>query len=467
MKKTWGLSAALLLAATLFAPSAEAAVDTSKKETEVEKPNLNEIRLLGTNNEDWGFIEEKEPNNTFTQANKISTDDLVTGTFTNKDKDLYKLTIDGDEEVNIGLSIHTEEETKMDLSITVYDEKQKKVDVFDELTDEFGYFGDYYLKPGTYYLEASDLKNVNSGEMYYLYSYVYEEEPYIERIDGKDRYETSAFIAARSSGGYPVEHVFLATGQDFPDALAGSPLASMYAAPILLTKQNSLPDITKSTLQLLNAKSVTILGGTGAVSTQVEKSLKQLGIEVDRIAGKDRYATAAAIADELPPTDEVIVAYGRNFPDALAMGPVASMYMMPILLTEKDTLPKATVEALKSYDTSFVVGGTGAVGSKVFKQLPDPDRISGKNRFDTSVAIADYFDLDPFQVTIATGDHFADALSGSVLSYGTPLLLTPKTKLDPTVKAYVEQNETLMFTILGGPGAVSEKVEDDIWDLFE
>lgn len=440
-------------------------MDAALKAPEIEKPNLNEIRLLGT--DEWEFTEEKEPNNTFTQSNNISPDNVVTGTFTDKDKDVYKLTIDGDDEVNLILSLGTDEETKMELNVTVYDEKQNKVEAYVEDAGEFGYFGDFYLQPGTYYLEASDLKNRNNGERYYLFPYIYEEEPYIERIAGKDRYETSAFIAARSSGGMAVEHVVLATGQDFPDALAGSPLASMYAAPILLTKQNALPEITKSALQVLNTKSVTILGGTGAVSKQAEKSLKQMGIQVDRIAGIDRYATAAAIADELPPTDEVVIASGRNFPDALAVGPVASMYLMPILLTEKDSLPKATGEVLNSYDTSFVIGGTGAVGSNVFKQLPDPDRISGQNRYATSVAVADYFDLDPFQVTIASGGHFADALSGSVLSYGTPLLLTPKTKLDPSVKAYMKQNDTFMFTILGGPGAVSEKVEDDIWNLFE
>lgn len=465
MKKTWGWTTALILTAVLYAQPAEAAVDAAWKAPEIEKPNLNEIRLLGT--DEWEFTEEKEPNNTFTQSNNISPDNVVTGTFTDKDKDVYKLTIDGDDEVNLILSLGTDEETKMELNVTVYDEKQNKVEAYVEDAGEFGYFGDYYLQPGTYYLEASDLKNRNNGERYYLFPYIYEEEPYIERIAGKDRYETSAFIAARSSGGMAVEHVVLATGQDFPDALAGSPLASMYAAPILLTKQNALPEITKSALQVLNTKSVTILGGTGAVSKQAEKTLKQMGIQVDRIAGRDRYATAAAIADELPPTDEVVIASGRNFPDALAVGPVASMYLMPILLTEKDSLPKATGEVLKSYDTSFVIGGTGAVGSNVFKQLPDPDRISGQNRYATSVAVADYFDLDPFQVTIASGGHFADALSGSVLSYGTPLLLTPKTKLDPSVKAYMKQNDTFMFTILGGPGAVSEKVEDDIWDLFE
>ncbi|MYL31569.1 hypothetical protein GLW03_17255 [Halobacillus halophilus] len=465
MKKTWGWTTALLLTAVLYAQPAEAAVDAAWKAPEIEKPNLNEIRLLGT--DEWEFTEEREPNNTFTQSNNISPDDIVTGTFTDKDKDVYKLTIDGDDEVNLILSLGTDEETKMELNVTVYDEKQNKVEAYVEDAGEFGYFGDYYLQPGTYYLEASDLKNRNNGERYYLFPYIYEEEPYIERIAGKDRYETSAFIAARSSGGMAVEHVVLATGQDFPDALAGSPLASMYAAPILLTKQNALPEITKSALQVLNTKSVTILGGTGAVSKQAEKTLKQMGIQVDRIAGRDRYATAAAIADELPPTDEVVIASGRTFPDALAVGPVASMYLMPILLTEKDSLPKATGEVLKSYDTSFVIGGTGAVGSNVFKQLPDPNRISGQNRYATSVAVADYFDLDPFQVTIASGGHFADALSGSVLSYGTPLLLTPKTKLDPSVKAYMKQNDTFMFTILGGPGAVSEKVEDDIWDLFE
>ncbi|MFP3338865.1 cell wall-binding repeat-containing protein, partial [Micrococcus sp. SIMBA_131] len=124
---------------------------------------------------------------------------------------------------------------------------------------------------------------------------------------------------ARQQYGESIENVVLATGEDFPDALAAAPLAYYYNAPILLTEKKKLSKVTEAALTFLQVENVTIVGGKGAVSTSIENYLEdELGIEVDRVAGKDRYETAAAIAKELPPSDTAVVAYGKNFPDALS-----------------------------------------------------------------------------------------------------------------------------------------------------
>ncbi|WP_167506248.1 cell wall-binding repeat-containing protein [Halobacillus faecis] len=472
MKKFVGFTVAALLTSTLFTTPALATSETPFKSLEDFKkqkqvPNAQEVKLLGYN--EWGEFEEEEPNNTIAQANQITTEDYAIGKFTKDDKDYYKIEINGDEEVDLSVSLFSmdEDDTNMQLNVNVYDSTGKEMDSYYEDSDEYGYGGGFYLDPGVYYFEASDLANLNNGETYMLSPLVLDDEPFIDRIAGEDRYHTAAAIAVRRSGGYPSDHVILATGADFPDALAGAPLAFYYDAPILLTRKNALPQITKSTIDVLDAKSVTILGGTGAISKDVENALVKSGLDVERISGSDRYETATAIAEVLPPSDGAVVAYGRNFPDALSIAPIAASNMMPILLTEKSKLPESTKQAVNDYDFTYVVGGEGVVGQKVFSQLPDPERISGKNRYSTSVAIAEHFELEPTFVNIATGADFADALAGAAYTYGEPLLLTPSDYLSAEAKDYFVKNETFYFTIFGGKAAVSENVEDEILELFE
>ncbi|WP_165998567.1 cell wall-binding repeat-containing protein [Bacillus sp. Cs-700] len=476
MKKALGIATSFLMATSLLASPAVQAASNEQVDLSIlhkrsqHLMNQNEISIQGY--DEYGGFMEEEPNNTFSDANKINVDDYVIGTFVKDDKDYYKLEISGDEKVDFYASIFSasDEETEMKPRVTVYDTEKQKVEADEEWEDDYGSGNGFVLEPGTYYMEATDLANLDNGEEYILNGFVYEEEPIVERISGKDRYYTAAAIAARQQFGDSIDNVVLATGEDFPDALAAAPLAYYYEAPILLTEGKKLSKITEAALTFLQVEHVTIVGGKGAVSTSIEDYLEdKLNIEVDRVAGKDRYETAAAIAKELPPSDTAVVAYGKNFPDALSIAPVAAQYMMPILLTDKDQMPDVTKKALKNVDHTLAIGGTGVIGSKVYNALPGKERIAGKDRYDTGVEIAKYFDFEAQAVTLATGTGFADALAGSVLAanYGEPLLLTPKNKLDPKVRTYLEDNETFYFTIFGGTGAVGEEVEQEIWEMFE
>ena len=92
------------------------------------------------------------------------------------------------------------------------------------------------------------------------------------RISGADRYDTARQIAVSTF--LTSDEVLLATGENFPDALAGSYLAGRLQAPILLTQQANLPQATSEALITLKAKRVTILGGRDAISQTVETSLR-------------------------------------------------------------------------------------------------------------------------------------------------------------------------------------------------
>jgi hypothetical protein len=127
----------------------------------------------------------------------------------------------------------------------------------------------------------------------------------------------AARSAAAAEPGVPV--VFVATGQGFPDALAGGPLGALNAAPLLFVTRDVVPAATRAELVRLAPLSIVILGGEAVVSAAVEDELQTLTTgPVTRIAGTDRFDTAARIAQALPsraPDAELLQGLG---PDAFA-----------------------------------------------------------------------------------------------------------------------------------------------------
>jgi putative cell wall-binding protein len=119
------------------------------------------------------------------------------------------------------------------------------------------------------------------------------------RLQGGNRYATAAAVAQASfpSG---ATTAIVASGRDFPDALAGSYAAGRLRAPVLLTDPNQLSTETASALSAMHAAGVTLVGGTAAVSDNVASQLRAAGYTVQRVAGGDRYATAAAVAQSFP-----------------------------------------------------------------------------------------------------------------------------------------------------------------------
>ena len=183
-------------------------------------------------------------------------------------------------------------------------------------------------------------------------------------------------------GGYG-RTALLATGENFADALAVGPLAYRGEHPILLTPSSELPAAVSAFLRDSRTEHVIILGGTAAVSADVENSVKSLGVTVDRWQGADRFGTAIDIAEALlgfdTPDDcfddsgELGLAYGWRSPDAIVSGPLLGELCAPLLLTERDVLPLTVADFLESDDwvtgdssgklRFTVFGGTAAVGS--------------------------------------------------------------------------------------------------------
>lgn len=240
--------------------------------------------------------------------------------------------------------------------------------------------------------------------------------PTDNRIAGEDRIQTAVQISQANflTG---ADTVLLARSDDFPDALAGAPLAYKYHAPILLTEVTTLPDSVLQELKRLNPKRIILLGGTGAISTSVEARLQAIA-PVQRIGGVNRYATASGIAKELGMIGEAVLVNGNNYPDAITMAAVAAQRGIPILLTNSNAIPAETDTTLKKFSVSQteVIGGEGVISPYILRSLSSPTRYSGNERYATSAAVLKAYPPEGDLVFLATGENFPDALTGGVVA---------------------------------------------------
>ena len=190
-----------------------------------------------------------------------------------------------------------------------------------------------------------------------------------DRVTGADRYETSAAVASIFPAGTAT--VYVATGANFPDALAGGAAAARHGAPVLLTRPEALSSSARLQIGRLAPSRIVILGGTSVVSTAVENELRGIATNVVRMAGPDRYATAAAVARATYPSgaSNAFIGTGRSYPDALAAVPAAALHGAPILLAHTDGLPAPTSAELARLNPGrvYLLGGEGALGVGVAK----------------------------------------------------------------------------------------------------
>ncbi|MDZ4177754.1 MAG: cell wall-binding repeat-containing protein [Coriobacteriia bacterium] len=339
---------------------------------------------------------------------------------------------------------------------------------------------------GTYYLEFYRF-NGGGNASFTVTQKSMPSAPRAERVFGADRYATAAAIAHTA---FPAgsQVAVLVSGEAFPDGLAASSLAGALNAPVLLTQKARLPVATADELRRLGARRVYIVGGTAAVSADVGRAVRALGVgglavALERVEGRDRYDTAAKVAlttrqitGRTPAT--IFVASGENFPDALALSPIAFTTTTPILLASRTALPAATADVITTLRgvTSnridvVVAGGTIAIDNVVATRAASLargtlTRTQGPSRFETSLAIAEYAVMKgwsrPATLAFANGMSFPDALAGAPLPgmRGGPLLLTMPDTLSPPTHLYMTSFDFALNEawVLGGSSAISPQV---------
>ena len=186
-----------------------------------------------------------------------------------------------------------------------------------------------------------------------------------QRISGSDRYTTGVNLVKQ--GFDKADTAFVVTGRNFPDALAATGAAGKVGAPLILVDGNSTR-VGATQMKLLSAlkvKNIKIIGGTSSVSGPIFHQLSAAGYKVDRIAGDDRYESAARINNAFfkGAVKTAFVADGSNFPDALAGAAVAGHMQVPLYVSKPNCLPNSTYSSLKGkFPTSTVIlGGPNAV----------------------------------------------------------------------------------------------------------
>lgn len=233
----------------------------------------------------------------------------------------------------------------------------------------------------------------------------------VDRVSGQDRFQTAAFVFDRvgefgalgdvsGDSDQQLTTAIVASGRNFPDALSAGPLAHAAGVPILLTEPDSLPDITRFTLER-GVEQVLVAGGPVTIDEGVVARLRGIdGVQVvERVSGPDRSATAAEFAalarEQLGwPAEAATVSLGADFPDALSLAPAASRMQAPILLTRSTSeVGPATFVSLQNGCQTLVdlviAGGAVAVDASAERQaelatscadhafLMDPDQVVG------------------------------------------------------------------------------------------
>ena len=196
----------------------------------------------------------------------------------------------------------------------------------------------------------------------------------------------------------------------------------------------------------------------------------KFGLEdVYRIAGTNRYETslktASALKEQLKieKFSEVILANGRNFPDALAGSCLAGKLNAPILMANEkaqysEPLRTFIKENLESGGTIYILGGTGAVPDSVVRGLEgfEIKRLAGATRYETNLMILEEAGVAKEPILVCTGRGFADSLSASATGY--PILLVGKS-VTADQEAFMAAHKGNQFYIIGGESAVSADIE--------
>ena len=291
------------------------------------------------------------------------------------------------------------------------------------------------------------------------------------RISGSNRYETSikaANLLLEAKAEEKFGAVVVASGTGFADALSGSYLAVRNGCPMLLVNKHTVKTLAEYILEnTYSGSTVYILGGEAAVPAELDELLKA-EFYVKRLAGANRYETNLKVLKEIGvEAMGLCVCTGKDFADSLSV----SALRRPILLVNKSLTDdqKAFLDTIGTNDI-YVIGGENAVSKDIEEELANygygyVERISGANRYETSVNVAKRFwDPNMENMVIAYGQNYPDGLCGGVLAYylNAPMLLT-RDKNAALAAEFAAEKGITSGAVLGGPSLISDSAVQQIF----
>ena len=277
-------------------------------------------------------------------------------------------------------------------------------------------------------------------------------KPYtMNALTGANRYETAAKLAKNRNKNTVI---LVNADKSLADGLSASGLAGAVNAPILLVKNNKIPNETKEAIR--NTKNAYIIGGTNAISNSVEKEINSLGIKTERIQGEDRIETSIEVSDkiaEITGKDNAVYLVNgfKGEADAMSIAPVAAKNKGQIILTNGKYMPINVSSDIPTY----AIGGESVMSNEIVSDS-SATRIGGKDRYDTNKKIISKFFANEKDYYVAKGDILVDALTTSAM--GKPVMLASE-RSDKSLIANADN-----VTAVGG---ISNKILTQIRDILD
>ena len=227
--------------------------------------------------------------------------------------------------------------------------------------------------------------------------------------------------------------------------------------------------------QLVNGRFIDINTQTNDNINFAIKAITKSNVNPNDIIGTNRYDTAVKTSKKGWNTaDTAIISNGSAIVDALAATPLAAYKDAPVLLTEKDTLKDVTKNELKRLGVGkvYIIGGSSVISKNVQSQIEkmgiSVERISGSNRYATSVAIANEMKSEGAnidQVAVVNGvSGLADAISFGAAAgqKNIPIILSDKNGKTTGAEEILSDDKVEKTYIIGGKNAVPESVESSL-----
>lgn len=326
----------------------------------------------------------------------------------------------------------------------------------------------------------------------------YPYESRLNRIAGADRVSTS--LALHAASGTSGDAMVLTTGRLAPDALSSAALVGARGATVLLTVSSPVEPAVISAIKASPRKTLYVVGGGVKLSAAQRAELQQVGVTITDLAGSDRFDTAGRVAARAAQENASVIAHTKvldvflvdatsdpNIPDAIAAGPAVANAHGVILFTRANTIPAPTQKALSDLGRTVTQQGGklrlwgigGGAATAVTTQAAHADAawkgavsevktIVGQNRFQTSTQLAQNFFPSAGGYLVASGMVFADGLAGSGYAHANhqAILLSRPATLDSSLQSFVQAHPQASYTIVGGAGAVSRGVANQIGALL-
>lgn len=183
----------------------------------------------------------------------------------------------------------------------------------------------------------------------------------------------------------------------------------------------------------------------------------QVKVNVERLAGQDRYETNSKIVDKgWKSADNVILCNGSAYADAIVASPLSKKLNAPILLAQSSNDMYVALQEIQKLGAKniYILGGTGVISSAMENGLKNQGynvtRIAGNSRYETSIEVAKYVNSNPSTIFFTDGDNWEDALSIAPVAakLQAPIILGSRTNSSDKVNNYLANVKSSKITIL-------------------